>query len=122
MEIAGGALFWVILVLIAGVLIESFIIHLAARFAGVSYATFGMAVKACLICTLLSFILGGVFALVPGPGPIIGFLISLCFTLLILKGIYRTGWGRALLIWALQVVVTIILAVAVGSLMGLALL
>ena len=122
MEVAGGMLISVILVIIVGVLVQSFIIHLAAKFSGVRYATFGMAIKACLACTVLSFVLSAVFSFIPGPGTILGFLISIVLTLLILKSIYNTTWGRALLIWVMQIVVLILLALVIGSLMGVAVL
>ena len=121
MAALGGVSISVVLAMAVGVLVQSLIIHLAARLSGIRHATFGMAIKTCVVSTLLSIILSGVFSFIPGPGTLLGFLISLFLNLLILKSIYRTGWGRALIVWLMQVVVMILLGLVMGSMAGMSL-
>jgi len=69
--------------------------------------------------TVLGLIVG---AAVQNIVPFIGWLLTLIIWLALIKHFFDTGWGRALLIALLAIIIFIVVAVALGLLFGIVLL
>lgn len=92
--------------IVAGVLViilDSLFLHIGARMAGVRRATFGKAVKAAIACALSTLLLAFLFSVVPVAGTGLGFIIGLVLTVLVIQATYRTGFGKAFLLWLFNV-------------------
>lgn len=105
----------VILVFVAGLFMLA-----GAKLAGVEKATFGTAILAAIACSLVSLALAGIFSIIPLVGTIAGFIISLLVEIFIIKAIFNTSFGKALLTLLCNAIVQIAVAVAIGIIMGLA--
>jgi len=69
--------------------------------------------------TVLGLIVG---AAVQNIVPFIGWLLTLIIWLALIKHFFDTGWGRALLIALVAIIIFIVVAVALGPLFGIVLL
>ena len=80
---------------IFGVIIGGFFMWIAAKIARVEKSTFGRAMVAALassFVTVLIFIFAG---LMPVIGDVLGFIIGLIASMVIIKGIFDTNYGKA---------------------------
>ncbi len=69
--------------------------------------------------TILGLLVG---AAVQNIIPVVGWLLALIIWLALIKHFFDTGWGRSLLIAVLAIVIFIVIAIALGALLGIALL
>jgi hypothetical protein len=96
-----------ILVLAVGILVSSFFIWVGARWARIPGASFGRAVAAALACLGATFLVHSLVHLVSGFVPLMGtasaVILSILFTLLIIRAVYTTSFGRAFLVWVLSI-------------------
>jgi hypothetical protein len=102
---------------VAGVIVSAFFIWLGAKIAGVAKATFGKAVWAAIVTSLFVWALTGIASTLFGVGSVGGWILGVIITLFILKWIYKTTWGKALLTWlfcgiahAIVLVIAVVLA------------
>jgi hypothetical protein len=124
MEIFGIAIFGVTLIgvvigIIVSLLIGALVVHFAAKLSGVKDATFGKALTICLASIVVEILIALVFSVLPVLGTIAGFLVGLFLTLLIIKSVYNTGWGRALVVWIMQWVVLVIAGLVMAVVAGI---
>ena len=71
---------------------------------------------------VVGFVLQLVLSVLPGVGNILAFIITLAATLLIIKAIYKTTFGKAFLVWlfgtiAAMIALAVLAAVGFGTLM-----
>ena len=123
-EILGVAILAFLGVFVALVLLDGLFMLIGARLAGLRNARFGKAVLAAIACSFVTWVLALVCSIVPVAGSIFGFLLGQLFSLLIIKAIFETTFGGALLTWifntlaqiaALIFVIVVLAAVVVSS-------
>ncbi|MEW6714237.1 MAG: hypothetical protein AB1306_03965 [Nitrospirota bacterium] len=91
--------------------IAGFFIWVGAKLAGINNTTIGKSILAAITCSLSLWFLTGVFFFLP----IIGFFIGHFICLWIIKSIFETTFGKALLAWIFHFaaqVLAIIIAIA----------
>jgi len=104
-------------VFVATVIIGSFFMWIGAKMAGVQNAGFGKSILAAIATSVITIIISGVFSVVPVMGTVLGFLVGLLLSLFIIKAVYDTSFGKALLTWIFCIVaqiVAVIIVVALG--------
>jgi hypothetical protein len=89
--------------------------HFGAKLAKVENATFGKAVIAAFVSSLLTCITTVVFSILPVIGTILGFLVGMLLALVVIKVVYSLTFGKALLVWVFNAA-GMILAVMVAFL------
>ncbi|MBI5675836.1 MAG: hypothetical protein HZC48_08450 [Nitrospirae bacterium] len=91
--------------------IAGFFIWVGSKLAGINNTTIGKSVLAAIACSLSLWFITGVFFF----NPIIGFFIGHLICLWIIKNIFETTFGKALLAWIFHFaaqVIAIIIAIA----------
>ena len=105
------------LCILAATALSAIFIWIGSKFAGVPEARFGKAFYAALLSSIAVWALTGLGAPFFGIGSVAGWVLGIILTLGILKSIYNTGWGSAMLIWIFtgvaQVIVGIIMVIMV---------
>lgn len=103
MEIVGFALFlFVAGCIVVATAVSAVFIWMGAKLAGIGGATFGKSFWAALVSSFFVWALTGIGAAVFGIGTVAGWIIGVIITLFILKKIFNTTWGKALLAWLFQ--------------------
>jgi len=103
MEIVGFALLlFVAGCIVVATVISAIFIWLGAKLAGIKGATFGRSFWAALVSSFLVWALTGIGAALFGFGTVLGWIIGILITLVVLKKIFNTTWGKALLAWLFQ--------------------
>ena len=100
-----GAIFGVFLI---GWLIAVGLILLAAKMAGVENATFGKAAVAGFVASLVTWLCSLVFSIVPVVGTILGAIFGILLSIFVIKGVFSTTFGKALLVWIFHVVAQVV--------------
>ncbi len=118
MELIGLTLFLFVLGLfVVATVVSAFFIWIGAKVAGVGNATFGKAFWAAILTSLVVWALTGIASLLFGFGSIAGWFLGVLITLVLLKWIYKTTWGKAFLTWLFcgiaQVIVLLIAVVLI---------
>ena len=114
--LAGLALTSVIVLFVVWLVIASFFVWFGVKVAGVDSRkrTWGNAIMAVILMLVLSFLLGYV-------GGTIGFVLGIIGAIAIIKYIYTTSWGKAIIAWVFMVIAVIIVGVVLGiGVLGLA--
>lgn len=101
-----------IITLILQAVIGAIFVHIGAKLAGISKATFMKAFEVALIGAILALILG----LISGWGALLAFILVIA----VIKYVYNTSWSKAIIAWILYIVVIIIVVVVLGVLIGAA--
>ncbi|MGD2247198.1 MAG: hypothetical protein PVF58_02245 [Candidatus Methanofastidiosia archaeon] len=96
---------------IVNLIVYTIVLHIAATLAKIEDTTIMKAFIAALIAAIIGLILGLV--------SIWGGLIALVIAIVIIKYVYDTSWGKAVLTWIIFIVVSIIIGFILG-LLGLA--
>jgi heme/copper-type cytochrome/quinol oxidase subunit 4 len=60
---------------------------------------------------VVSWLVAGLLSFTGIAGTWVGFIIALLITLFIIKGVYRTGFGRAILVWIFSILAVIVFVV-----------
>jgi hypothetical protein len=120
MELIGfGLVLFFIGLFVAATIISAFFIWIGTKVAGVSGATFGKAFWAAIVTSFTVWALTGIGSAAFGFGSIAAWVLGVLITLLLIKWIYKTTWGKSFLTWLFcgiaQVVVLVVVIV-----MGLA--
>lgn len=89
----------IVLCIVVATALSALFIWIGSKFTGVADATFGKAFYAALLSSIAVWALAGFAAVLFGAGSIAGWVLGIIVTLGILKSIYNTDWGSALLIW-----------------------
>ena len=95
------------------VLVEALFIWALAKIADVEDATFKKSIIAAIGCTIAGF-LSDIFSLIPIIGVILGAIVSIVLCAYIIKYVFDTDWGRAIIILILPVVTIILIALFLG--------
>jgi hypothetical protein len=106
-----------IFVFVLAVLFGTFMMWIAAKIAGVEKSTFGRALIAAIGTSVVSFLVGIGFHIVPILGHLVGFIIGLFLSILVIKAAFETTTGKALLVWIFEIIATVI-AVVIGSIIA----
>ncbi|MBN1882450.1 MAG: hypothetical protein JW885_09770 [Deltaproteobacteria bacterium] len=107
LALGAGVLFLLVLgVVVVATMVSAFFIWIGAKISGVENATFMKSFWAALVSSVLIWVLA---AVINAPGWIIGLLVSL----VVIKAIFKTTWGKALLTWIFHGVVQFVLLIIV---------
>lgn len=111
MELIGLTLIFIIAGCIAvATALSAFFIWIGSKFTSVPNTTFGRAFYAALLSSIAVWALTGAGTALFGIGSVAGWLLGIVITLWILKYVYATGWGSAVLIWLFTGVAHVIVA------------
>lgn len=91
MVIVGGVFMWI-----------------AAKIARVERSTFVRAMAAAIAASFVEILVAFVFNLVPVFGNLFGFIVGLILSILVIKAVFRTSFGKALLIWIFNLIAAVI--------------
>ncbi len=119
MELIGFAVvFFFLGLFVLATIVSAFFILIGAKVAGVENAGFGNAFWAALLCSFFVWALTGIASAILGFGSVAVWLVGLVITLLIIKWVFKTTWGKALLTWVFHgIAQVIVLAIAVVLMM-----
>lgn len=102
-----------ILVFLIALVIGGFFLSIGAKWAGIEDVTLGKAMIAVLG--------GGILAAVLSLIPILGFILGIIGYIWVIKTVFNTDWGKAIVAWILTIVVELIVALILGVLVGVSL-
>lgn len=117
-SIIAGVGIAVLLLLILLLVIAAFFLWIGAKLAGIQNATFGKAVVAALVSVIALAVLQVITSIIPFLGGLVGFLLGILVSIYIIKAVFDTSWGKALLAWILYVVAiiaTVFIALVIGG-------
>ncbi len=97
------------------VLIGGFFMWIAAKIARVEKSSFGRAIMAALASSFVSIVAAIIFNLLPVIGNLFGFLIGIVLSILVIKAIFSTSIGKALLVWIFDIIATAIALVLASA-------
>ena len=95
-----------ILIFLIAVVIDSVFLWLGAKFAKIEDASFGKAFIAALGGLIVSAVIGATI-------PHIGRLLGLIAFLWIVKTVFNTDWGKAIIAWLFAIVIAILLMIVI---------
>ena len=98
----------IIFLFILMVLIGGLFMWLAAKLVRVENASFVRALLAAIGSSFVSVLAAFLFNLLPVFGNLFGFIIGLICSILVIKGIFGTNFGKALLVWIFNLIATFI--------------
>jgi len=100
MELIGFAIvLFFIGLFVAATVISAFFIWIGTKVARVSGATFGKAFWAAILTSFVVWALTGIGTVLFGFGNVAGWILGILITLVLLKWIYKTTWGKSFLTW-----------------------
>ncbi len=103
MELLGFFLFLFLLgCIVVATAVSAIFIWFGAKISGIEGATFIKSFWAALVSSLLVWVLTGLASALFGFGSIVGWMLGLLITLVVLKMIFDTTWGKAFLTWLFQ--------------------
>ncbi len=112
MKLIGLTLLLIIAVcILVATALSALFIWIGSKFAGVPHATFGRAFYAAFLSSVAVWALTGVATAFFGIGSLAGWLLGIAVSLGILKSVYATGWGSALLVWLFTGVAHVIVGI-----------
>lgn len=107
---------WVIFLVLFTVLLGGFFMWIAAKIARVKKSTFGRAILAAFVSSIVAIVVSFIFGVVPVIGNGLGFLLGLFFSILIIMWAFDTSFFKALLVWIFNII-AVIIAVAITALL-----
>jgi hypothetical protein len=107
-------------VLVVVTLVGAGILSLATSLAGIEGRTFGKALTATVGAAIAGFVVGIPLSILGVDGGLFASAVGLLTYLAVIRAVYDTSWGKALLAWFLELVVVAILLVPLFMLGGLA--
>jgi hypothetical protein len=105
--------------LVLALLISAFFLWIGAKLAGIREASFGKAILAALVSVVALALLQIVLSLIPRIGGTLGLLLGILVSIYVIKAVFDTGWGKAILAWILYIV-AIIVAGIIAAIFGAA--
>jgi hypothetical protein len=94
--------------LVLALLISAFFLWIGAKLAGIRGASFGKAVLAALVSVVALAILEIVLSLIPRIGGTLGLLLGILVSIYVIKAVFDTGWGKAILAWIMYIAAIIV--------------
>jgi hypothetical protein len=98
--VLGGLVFFLVFAWV----FAAFFVWIGGKMAGIEKATFGRSMMVALANVIVVGLVSTVLSVVPVVGTVLGFFVGLLFTLLIIKGVFETTFGKAFLAWVFNVV------------------
>ena len=95
-----GIIFAFILMVIVG----GFLMWVAAKIARIEESSFLRAIAAAVATSFVTVLASFLFKLVPVLGDFFGFIAGLVLAILVIKAIFRTSFGKALVVWIFHLV------------------
>lgn len=111
-----------IFVFILMTLIGGFFMWIAAKLARVERASFLRAVVAAVATAFVGVLLSLLFTLIPALGNLFGFILGLVISVFIIMGIFRTSFGKALVVWLFNLVAVVLALIVTSIIMASSLL
>ena len=103
MELIGFVfLLFLLSCIVIATVVSAIFIWFGAKVSGIGGATFIKSFWAALVSSLLVWVLTGLASALFGFGSIAGWILGLFITLVVLKMIFDTTWGKAFLTWLFQ--------------------
>ena len=110
-------------VLLLSIIIGAFFVWLGAKMAKVEKGTFGRAIMAAVTASLASSLVAWLCSFISGPfWSIVGSIVGLVVVIGVFKMIFGTTWGKAFLIWFMQLIAIFIVILIAGFTFAAALL
>jgi len=104
----------IIFVFVFSVIISGLFMWIAAKIARVEKAGFGRAMVAAIVSSFVEVLVAFVFNVIPILGNLIGFIIGLMLAIFVIKAVFRTSFGKALLVWIFNII-AVLVAVALAA-------
>jgi len=119
-----GFAFTSMVAILAGIILyfvfQAIFIWFGAKVAHIKDASFGKALSSAVAITVLIIIVNFIFAsLNIASGGTIGLLVSILFIVWVIKSIFNTGWGKAIIAWIMSIVGVIIATILIAAVLGL---
>lgn len=118
----GAAVGTLLTLLAVWIILAGLFMLIGASVAKVPGRTFGKAVAAALLAGLGGNAVGGIFLIIPLIGPVLGVFVNIIVQIFIIKAIFETDAGKAVLTWIFSLIAQIIVAVIAVIVFGGALL
>ena len=115
-EILGLGIAAILGIVVISIIVAGIFMLIGAKIAGVKNATLGKSIWAAIASGFIMWIVTLVFSIIPILGSIIGFIIGLILALLVIKSVYSTSFGKALLVWIFNIIAQVI-AIFIGALL-----
>ena len=97
------------------IIIAGFFMWIGAKLAGVAKSSFGLAIGAAIVVSLVTWVISGLFSILPVIGTLLGFVIALIVSIFLIKAVFDTSLGKAFLTWIFNIMAQF-LAIFIGSL------
>ena len=94
----------IIFAFILMVIIGGLLMWVAAKIARVEKSSFGRAIAAGVAVSFVEIFVAFLFNLVPVFGNLFGFIVGLVISILVIKAVFATSFGKALLVWIFNLV------------------
>ena len=101
METLGAVMVVFLSVVFFAAVIAGFFMWVGAKLSAVPGATFGKAVVAGALAAIVTCIARLVFSILPLVGGVLGSIAGLLCAILVIKVIFETSTGRAIVVWVL---------------------
>jgi hypothetical protein len=99
---------------IIALLITAFFLWIGVKLAGIRGASFGKAIIAALLSIIATMILSIILSLLPFIGGFLGLLLGILVSIYIIRVVFDTSWGKALVAWILYIIAIIIAMLITG--------
>ena len=86
------------------VIIGGLFMWVAAKIARVERASFARAMVAAIATSFVGTLLWFLFSLVPVLGNLFGFILGLVISVLIIRAVFATSFGKALIVWIFNLI------------------
>ena len=96
----------IIFVFILMVIIGGLLMWVAAKIARVEKSSFARAMAAAIATSFVTVLASSLFKLVPVLGDLFGFIAGLVLAILVIKAVFGTSFGKALVVWIFHLVAT----------------
>ena len=94
----------IIFAFILMVIIGGLLMWIAAKITRVENSSFGRAMAAAVATSFVTILASFLFKLVPVLGDFFGFIAGLVLTILVIKAVLRTSFGKAFVVWIFYLV------------------
>jgi len=99
---------------------QAIFIWFGAKVAGIKDASFGKAFWTAIATTILLILVNAIFMFLNiASGGLIGLLLSVLVMIWVIKSIFNTGWGKAIVAWIMSIIGVVIATVIVAAVLGL---
>ena len=96
----------IIFAFILMVIIGGLLMWVAAKIARVEKSSFGRAMAAAVATSFVTVLASFLFKLVPVLGDLFGFVAGLVLAILVIKAVFGTSFGKAIVVWIFHLVAT----------------